>query len=314
MNNNVEAIRKELQDNLAKSAMEYLKTAVDLSMMGKFIKFTGDFRAQPVVGNFAIAIELMLKTFVFSKNPALVYNLPLELRVAFTSPDSVGDDFNWRPFDLPLRSFEYTAMEMSELIKTFYILRPDLKQEFQPFFELFSKCRNISVHASLPSFQIYEVERTAYLALRLFDEISPIFGTHRRGILRASETILTKLDTERANKVHKKMAAAKRVAEKLKGESAPIPFDGWESFVTKCPVCGSEGVLSGSSDIDYGRSEEDISLAFLAESFSCEQCKLVLVDIKEMELAGMSTLYDRNDDIDDWLTDHQDDYGNYEPY
>ena len=304
MNNNVEAIRKELQNNLARSAMEYLKTAVDLSMMGKFIKFTGDFRAQPVVGNFAIAIELMLKTFVFSKNPTLVYNLPLELRVAFISPESVGDDLNWRPFDLPLRSFEYTAMEMSELIKTFYILRPDLKQEFQPFFELFSKCRNVSVHASLPSFQIYEVERTAYLALRLFDEISPIFGVHRRGILRASETILTKLDTERANKVNKKIAAAKKAAQSIKQALPPIPFDGWESYVTKCPVCASDGVLRGDTDIG-GHSEEDMSLNFLAESFQCHQCKLVLSDIKEMELAGMAKLYERNGDIDDWVEDHK---------
>jgi hypothetical protein len=305
MKNHIETIKKELQDSLARSAMGYLKTAVDLSMMGKFVKYTGDFRPQPVVGNFAIAIELMLKTFIFSKNPTLVYNLPVDLRIAFTSPDSVGTDFNWRPFDLPLRSFEYTAVEMGELIKTFYILRSDLKQEFQPFFELFSKCRNVSVHASLPSFQTYEVERTAYLALRLFDEISPIFGRHRRGISRASETILTKLDTERANRVQKKMAAAKVVAKKLKEGPTVKPTTGWDIYMTKCPVCGSGGILAGDSDIK-GTSEEDASLNFLAESFKCHQCELELSDIKEMELAGMPTLYDRTDEIDDWVEYHSD--------
>jgi len=306
MTDYIETIKKELQDNLARSAMEYLKTAVDLSKMGKFIKFTGDFRAQPVVGNFAIAIELMLKAFVFSKNPTLVFNLPLELRVAFITPESVEKGINLRPFVLQLRSFDkITAWEMSELISTFYIFRPDLKQEFQPFFDLFSKCRNISVHTSLPSFQRYEVERTAYLALRLFDEISPIFGVHRRGILRASETILVKLDTERANKVNKKIAAAKEKAKAIKQEQPSVSVDGWDDYVTKCPVCGSEGVLNGYTDIG-GHSQEDMSLNFLAESFQCDQCKLGLSDIKEMELAGMSTLYNRNDDIDDWLEDHRD--------
>jgi hypothetical protein len=31
----------------------------------------------------------------------------------------------------------------------------------------------------------------------------------------------------------------------------------------------------------------------------------VLSDIKEMELAGMAKLYERNGDIDDWVEDHK---------
>lgn len=307
MKNYILTIRKELQNNLSLSAIEYLKTAMDLSMKGKTIKFTGDYRTQPVVGNFAIAIELMLKAFIFSKNPALVFNLPLELRVAFISPESVGEGVNLRPCVLQLRSFDkITALELSELIKTFDILRPDLKQELQPFFTLFAQCRNVSVHAALPSFQKYEVERTAYLALRIFKEIAPTFGIRRHAMLREVEAMLESLDTERAHKVHNKMVEAKKVAQKLRGKTPTITSDGWDSYVTECPVCRSEGVLNGDTDIDYGRSEEDMSLNFLAESFMCDQCKLELVDIKEMKLAGMTTLYDRNDDINVWLEEHED--------
>ena len=132
-----------------------------------------------------IAIELMLKAFIFSKNPILVFkDLPLELRVAFTSPESVGDDFKWRQYDVSLRSFEYKTIEMDELISTYYVFRPDLRQELQPFFKLFTQCRNVSIHASLPSFQKYELERTAYLAMRLFKEILrlrlTLAGTRRK--------------------------------------------------------------------------------------------------------------------------------------
>lgn len=200
MKNYIETIKKELQDNLFRSAMDYLNTAVDLSMKGKTKRYTGAFRTQPVVGNFAIAIELMLKAFIFSKNPALVFkDLPLELRVAFISPESIRENFKWRPFDVPLRTFEYKTMEVDEMVSTFYVLRPDLKQELHPFFKLFSQCRNVSIHASLPSFQKYEVERTAYLAMRLFNEISPLFGARRRGILLGeADAILANLDTELA--------------------------------------------------------------------------------------------------------------------
>lgn len=62
-----------------------------------------------------------------------------------------------------------------------------------------------------------------------------------------------------------------------------------------------------------GHSEDDMSLNFLAESFQCDLCKLALSDIKEMELAGMSTVYDRNEDMDDWLVDHED-HGDHEFY
>jgi hypothetical protein len=308
MRGHIESIKKELQDDLSRAAMEYLETAMDLSMKGRAIKFTGDYRAQPVVGNFAIAIELMLKAFIFSKNPALVFNLPLELRVAFISPESVGDDFNWRPFDVPLKSFEYKSMEMEELISTFYVLRPDLKQELQPFFKLFSQCRNVSIHASLPSFQKYEVERTAYLSLRLFKEISSTktFGFRRHGVSKKVDAVLVSLDAERANEVKKKIEQAKRATKSLEQGKVFASVQGWWAYVTKCPVCGSDGVLSGDTDIDYGYSEEDVSLNFLADSFECEECKLILSDIKEMELAGMSTLYDRNEDIEEWLKEHRD--------
>ncbi|MEK6681979.1 MAG: hypothetical protein AABY79_08455, partial [Nitrospirota bacterium] len=189
-----------------------------------------------------IAIELMLKAFIFSKNPILVFkDLPLELRVAFTSPESVGDDFKWRQYDVSLRSFEYKTIEMDELISTYYVFRPDLRQELQPFFKLFTQCRNVSIHASLPSFQKYELERTAYLAMRLFKEIltAKIFGYKVYGISKDVDTIMSSLDAERANKVKQKIERAKKASKSLEHGRAYVSVDGWESYVTECPVCGS---------------------------------------------------------------------------
>jgi hypothetical protein len=306
--NYIDKIRMKLQDNLSQSATEYLKTAIDLSMKGKSMKFLGDYRTQPVVGNFAIAIELMLKAFILSKNPALVFNLPLELRVAFISPESVGDDFNLRPSVLQLRSFDkIAALEMSELISTFYILRPDLKQELHPFFDLFSQCRNVSVHASLPSFQTYEVERMAYLALRLFKNIPFIAGDHRPQLSGEVDDILTKLDTQRASRVRKKIADAREVAKNSKEGPTVRPTMGWNSYVTECPVCGSGGLLIGYTDV-RGTSEEDITPVFVAESFMCHQCELELSDSQEMHLAGMPVVYFREDDVGLLVEEHGDDY------
>ncbi len=260
-----------------------------------------------------IAIELMLKAFIFSKNPILVFkDLPLELRVAFTSPESVGDDFKWRQYDVSLRSFEYKTIEMDELISTYYVFRPDLRQELQPFFKLFTQCRNVSIHASLPSFQKYELERTAYLAMRLFKEIltAKIFGYKVYGISKDVDTIMSSLDAERANKVKQKIERAKKASKSLEHGRAYVSVDGWESYVTECPVCGSDGVLSGDTDVDYGHSEEDISLNFLAVGFQCDDCKLELVDVKEMKLAGISTVYDRNLELEKWMDGQRD----YEPF
>lgn len=261
----------------------------------------------------AIAIELMLKAFIFSKNPILVFkDLPLELRVAFTSPESIGEDFKWRQFDVSLRSFEYKTMEMYELISIFYVFRPDLRQELQPFFKLFAQCRNVSLHASLPSFQKYELERTAYLAMRLLKEIltEKIFGYKVYGMAKDIDTIMSSLNAERANKVKQKIEQAKKASKSLEHGRTYVSVDSWESYVTECPVCGSEGILSGDTDVDYGQSEEDITLNFLAGSFQCDDCKLELVDIKEMKLAGMSIVYERNSELEKWMDGQRD----YEPF
>ena len=45
------------------------------------------------------------------------------------------------------------------------------------------------------------------------------------------------------------------------------------------------------------------NLLFYADSFLCENCGLELHDVDELGLAGLSIVYDRNLDIDNWLAE-----------
>ncbi len=293
--------KKELQASLASSAMGYFELGINLfnkaSPSSSILS-----EIQPIVGNLSISIELMLKTFLFSKNPNLVFsNFPLQLRIAFTCPDDIVKEFNWRQYDADLKSFTFKTYQVDELIASFYIFHPVLKKELHPFFNFFSKCRNINVHGSSVSVQRYDLERTAYLAMRIFKELYAIkmFGLYGDRLLNSVNDILKSLDAERATKVKRKIDEATKVSRSMSDETVYVSVEGWDNYVTECPVCSSEGILDGFTDAD-SYSPADTDIYFAADSFECAECKLTLDDTKEMELAGMETIYDRNDDIDEW--------------
>ena len=89
------------------------------------------------------------------------------------------------------------------------------------------------------------------------------------------------------------------------GGAAVCPQRAREEMNTACPVCDSDGILTGDSEIDPPVDDQsDPFLSFTAYSFECDECGLVLNDTQEIELAGMDVAYDRNDELDDWLFEH----------
>ena len=88
-----------------------------------------------------------------------------------------------------------------------------------------------------------------------------------------------------------------------------INIEDWNSYGTDCPICDSGGLLQGYTDMWTSGDMEnlDYGLSFYADSFACFECGLVLDDVKELELVGMKTTYDRSRDMDKWNEEHMPD-------
>jgi hypothetical protein len=302
------SVQHRMQSELARSAIGYLDVGLDL--------FHHEHRGsstiiEPSIGNLAIAVELMLKTFLVKQNPLLLFrDLPLELKVLFACPDAVkGGSFNWRAYDVELRSYGYKTMELNELISVFLIFFPSQKQVLRPHLKFLSRCRNASVHLSLPSFQTYELERTVYVALRVYlilsDYDSDIFKSNWYHLDKRDEEFLSKYNTERTERVRKKIESARENAKRIKAKNVQVLVDGWEVDVTECPVCGCDGVLTGETTVEADIDEDGSAnpyLVFLADTFKCDECGLSLDDANELQLAGMELSYDRPEsDMEKWV-------------
>ena len=87
----------------------------------------------------------------------------------------------------------------------------------------------------------------------------------------------------------------------------------WDWYPIECPVCGSDGILSGETNAEADIDEDgnaNLFLSFIGETFKCEQCGLELADYDEMKIAGVEPVaLDRSDESDQWQEDNPaDDY------
>jgi len=120
-------------------------------------------------------------------------------------------------------------------------------------------------------------------------------------------SFLSSFDMERAERVRKTIEAAKVKSKELKHDISLTSAEGWDEYNTECPICDSEGILTGNSDFHVLGEDEtnfEIFLDFSADSFYCSECGLVLNDYKELELAGMDISYDRSSELDEWFEEH----------
>ncbi len=303
-----DSVQQRMQRELARSAIGYLKVGLDLFHREHGGSLT---LIEPAIGNLAIAVELMLKTLLVKQNPLLLFrDLPLELKVLFTCPDAViQDSFNWRAYDVELRAYGYKTVELDELISSFFLFFPNQKQALRPHLRFLSKCRNASIHLSLPSFQAYELERTAYVALRVYQTLrdydSDFFKPAWYHLTKRDQEFLSKYDIERTERVRKKVESARENAKRIQARNVYVSVDGWEADVTRCPVCGCEGVLTGETRVEADIDEDGNAypyLVFLADTFKCDGCGLSLDDANELQSAGMDLSYDRPEgDMEKWL-------------
>jgi len=300
-------IRDQLRSELARSAVGYLRAGLELFHKERSNSYPS---IQPAFGNLGIAIELMLKTFLVKHNPSLIFrDLPLDLQIGFACPEAELSGFNKRYHKVNLLSFNYKTVELDDCISSFFLLCQKSKQELKPYFRLLSRSRNLSVHASLPSIQYYQLERTAYLALHLYDILAKTgtFNYHFYFLTEEDKKYLSCFGAERTERVGKKIEAAKEKAKTLSHDACVVYEEGWEYYSTHCPVCRSGGLLSGSTEMEgvpeIGGGIAGYVLNFNADSFKCGSCGLLLEDVEELRLANMETKYDRNQDTDQWTNE-----------
>ena len=309
-------IQKEIVKNLVWSSAGYGRTGLAL-----FRDKPGFYRnSQVAIGNLAIAIELLLKGYIGKKHfLILLKEVPLELKCALVAPEALPASFKKAPHEIELRSSRYKSIGFNDVISAFGVFCLELKQRLNAHFKFLIRCRDVSLHAALPEFHEYELERTVFLYLTLINHIKkeePDLLKHVRvGDLKENEKFLKQFDEERLNRVHVAIEKAKEKAKRIESKSS-VPVDSWEVYPVRCPVCQSDGLLSGETELGMEPDEYEKApipiLTFFGDSFECEDCGLMLNDYDELEIAGIDTAVDRTHDLSKWEDEFYSDYYDHE--
>jgi hypothetical protein len=119
-------------------------------------------------------------------------------------------------------------------------------------------------------------------------------------------------EQEKMKKYHDKINDAQQNARKNKKiESLIVSDTDWKKYQISCPVCKSNALLYGdckqTDDVTEIEEEGETfllfneKLLFSPTSFECSVCTLKLIDVKELELAGIGINIDRSEHVDLWM-------------
>lgn len=298
----IDALADDLSIDLRYSAHTYYKIGIDV-----FHKTKGDdwVDFQPAIGNLSIAVEILLKAIVAKKAVNMLFtNVPTEVSLLLTYPESLVESNNLRGLFSEVRKFSYKIIELNNAIGLFNLFFPNLKNEYKQFFTALKPIRNASVHSSVPEFKKYEVERIAYWATKLFMQI------HEFQILKHShffldgqtENFLKHYEESLVKKVKKTLENAREKVKNGKIDEANYGPEDWASMHATCPICNNTATVYG--DTEDHDTPDGVKLTFLCECFMCGACGLELYGFEELELAGIETSIDRSDDTDEWHRDY----------
>ena len=309
MENSIFDLQNKFSEELGRAAHEYLEVGLDL-----FHKYRSSESecGQAAVGNMAIAVELMLKSFIGVKNLGNIFkDIPPEMRVFLSNPENIPRFFKWRNYNIDIRSDKYKMLDLDESIASFYIFSPQLKQLLQPHINVLSRWRNASLHGILPALNTYEFEKIGLAVLTIVTSLitDETFHYSWYTLTENDTCFLQDFEAKRKERVTIALEQAKHKSpETIPGNLEVVIAHNWETFTTGCPVCKSSSLLEGYTELAIGEDEDGPypSLDFFATTFHCEECGLTLYDIEELRLANMNTIYDRSDELDKWFREHVD--------
>jgi hypothetical protein len=284
---------------LEAGALEYFDVGMDLYQ--KHLRLRGG-GFQAILGNFAISIELKLKSIVAQKLfPYLYTDLSKAAQAILSHPKVMPEGTSPSSFIGDLRDFTKRSIDLDQAISYFYLLHPEHKQELRPHLALLARTRNTAVHGATPAFHKYHLERVVYLACKILiltQEEKFLAGRiHPR--FEFCEAVIKKYDAARVAKVHSAIEGAKKGARALGNTLIlSIGADEWNVHLENCPVCGNEGFVYGYTEED--QDDIDSALWFHRDQFECTGCGLKLEDSIELELAGIEATEDFTDQLEAW--------------
>ena len=266
--------------------------------------------AQVVVMNLGSAVEFMFRSFLAARNPGLLFrNIPPDLRVLITVPDQLPSLFQWRRFDFDLQSGRYEMIDFDECAACYYLFFPELKQILHPNLTTLSSLMKLGRNTTLPPVNSYDLERIVYSVLQVGVSLhgNDDFDVPAYTMSSRDEDFFRSYNTKRIERVELALAQAREGGNEADSDHAEtvIAYN-WDTCVTPCPVCLSNGLLDGYTETAVGSDGEDIKpeLDFFATRFQCDECGLILNDSEEMKLAKMNTIYDRSEELDKWFEEH----------
>lgn len=313
MNNEITKLHDYYRIQLAEAALDYLGLGLDTFYKNRMKAGWSGY--QVAIGNLTISIELMLKSFIASKHLTLLFkSLPFEVRVYLTCPETLPQSFEWQPFDIDIKTASYRMIEFDECVSLLYIFFPNTKKNLQSNLRFISRARNVSAHSFLPKFHSYELERAAFTALKIYEILEPagIFTGMRKRSSEKDAEFLQNFTETKLERLHKKVENAKESSKKR--ESSPFTFpetlNHWHYQVISCPICERDSILYGSTDLIQENNEQDENeptsyMEFVADSFECQGCGLVLDDREELNFVGINDTIDRSAEIEVFLAERR---------
>ena len=119
MENYILNLKDKFSEDLGRAGNEYID--IGFEMFHKY-RLSESASGQAAVGNILTALELMVKSFISSKNLGCIYkDIPPDLRVLLSNPDSIPTFYEWRNYDIDIHSNKYQMLDFRESIECYYI-------------------------------------------------------------------------------------------------------------------------------------------------------------------------------------------------
>ncbi len=300
----IENLQIRYSELFGRNAQEYL--GAGLSIFHRYRDKETE-HAQAAVGAMIAGVEFLIKSILAYRNLSNVFSdLPHDVRIFFTSPDSVPRFFKWRNIPFDIHSPSVKIIGFDQCMASFNIFFPHMKQPLMSHAGLLSRLREPSLHGIVPALNSYDLGRVGMTVLAIAETIGneETFPYTWYSLSGEDTAFVREFEELREERVRLALSQAKRSAhDEIHDGLHTVVARGWKSHATSCPVCRSEGLLDGYTELAMADDEEGAfpSLDFFAVSFRCDECRLKLYDFEEMKIAGMDTLYDRSDDIDQWF-------------
>ncbi|MCE5250910.1 hypothetical protein LLG96_11880 [bacterium] len=308
MNDYIHELKTRYTEDLARSAREFLEIGVNL--FHRHRSSEGEF-SRTAVDMLSTGTELSIKAFITEKNLGLIFrDIPPEIRVFLSCPESIPHFFQWRTFEPDIRAGTFETLDLNECISCFYIFFPHIKQLLLPHLRFLSMWGNKLGHNAQIPIEPFEFERSGYAVFQILSLLNENESSNLvyHTLTDTDRQFMASFETMRIERVKMAIDQAKSQAYEFseRGIEA-IMSQNWDTFTAQCPICGYRGHLYGYTEIAIGEAEDgpQASLDFFATMYNCDGCGLKLNDIEEMMLANMAILYDRSEDLDRWFHDHR---------